>query len=138
MRTIDDTYEFTYQGGTYPLDLNDFPASEAIWLERETKLPLSYLMENFVNGGITGSLAMLLLALRRDGKHALAKWDRVQTIGITSMTEFAVRAISAADPATEQTSGGDAADPTSPSQSTPTGSATATPKDKRSAGSGKK
>lgn len=138
MRTFDETYEFDYQQETYPLDLNNFPASEAIWLERETKLPLSYLMENFTVGGITGALALLLLALRRGGKHGLAKWSRVQTIGVTTLGEFQVRRLPIVDEPDTDDQQGEAADPTSPSPSTLTGSGSAAPTGKRSAGSRKK
>lgn len=128
MTVIAETFEFDYRGETFLLDLNVFPASEAIWLERVTKYPLSYLMTNFAAGGMTGAVAFLMLALRRAGRHSLANWDKLQSMSVVDSNEFIMRRVPlAADDEDEGDGGGEDAGPTSPSRSTSTGSATATP-----------
>jgi hypothetical protein len=131
-----DLYEFDYHGTTYPLDLSHLPASEGIWLEAETKKSLTFLLASFATGGMWGSLAMLLLALRRGGQHKLAKWERMLTIDLASDEEFVLRRIPTGDEAEEE--GGQDADPTSPSRSTPTDSATEDQTADPSTGSAKK
>jgi hypothetical protein len=132
-----DTYEFDYHGTTYPLDLSHFPASEGLWLEAETKKPLTFLLASFATGGMWGSLSMLLLALRRAGQHGLAKWDRLMTIDLNSDSEFVLRRVPAATDDTEE-GGEQDADPTSPSRSTPNDSDTEGQTAAPSAGSAKK
>lgn len=145
-RTIVDTYEFDYRGTTYPLDLNHFPAMEACWLEDASRKSLAFLTASFAAGGMYGTIAYLMLALRRAGQHSLAKWDRLMTMNIMDPNEFMMRRIAPDEPATETDDdinegveeGGQAADPTAPSCSTPTGSDTDTPTDAPSSGSAKK
>lgn len=74
--------KYVYQGEEFAFDDATLLVQEAVWLEEHTGRPARRIVWSYQNGGAIGVIAFLMLAMRRNGRHSLADWNRLQTIDL--------------------------------------------------------